>query len=97
MELTIFQQAVQAVKNKDEQAKVLFGEERVATAKECVGFFKEKAEMINDVTDEEVKSESIFEKIKVVVKNGYRMTKEWLNKFEQDEKIQMENSHENER
>jgi len=95
-ELTLFQQAMQAIKQKQEQVELVFGKERVETAKECIDFFKNNQENIEDVKDEEVKNESIFERVKEVVHNGYKLTKEWLKTLEneREEKIEVENNYE---
>lgn len=94
--LTLFQQAIKAIQEANmKKAELLFGKERIETAKECINFFKNNKENIEDVKDEEIKNESIFAKVKEYVKDGYKLTKEWLKELEEEQERQQ--AQENER
>ena len=92
--LTLFQQAIKAVKEQKKKAELLFGKERIETAKECINFFKANKENIEDVKDEEIKSESIFTKVKEYIEDGYKLTKAWLKELEEEQERQQQRENE---
>jgi len=95
MKMTVLQQAITAIKNKEENTEVLYGKEKTAQAKEIIDFFAENIKNLGGIQAQEVPSQNIFEKIKSVIEEGIKITREWFENLKKNEQEQhKEHEHE---
>lgn len=95
VELTLFQQAIKAIENKEENAEMLYGKERTSQAKEIIEFFAQNVENLGGIQAQEIPNKNIFGKIKSVIEEGIKITREWLESMKNHEREQTK-EHENE-
>lgn len=93
--MTVLQQAIKAIENKEENAEVLYGKEKTLQAKEIIEFFAQNIENLGGIQVQEIPSQNIFEKIKSVIEEGIKITREWLESMKNYEREQTK-EHENE-
>lgn len=95
MKMTVLQQAITAIENKEENTEVIYGKEKTLQAKEIIEFFAENAENLGGIQAHEIPNKNIFEKIKSVIEEGIKITREWLESMKNHEREQTK-EHENE-
>lgn len=93
--MTVLQQAIKAIEEKEDNVEVLYGKEKTSQAKEIIEFFAQNIENLGGIQAQEIPNKNIFEKIKSVIEEGIKITREWLESMKNHEREQTK-AHENE-
>lgn len=93
-QMTVLQQAINAIENKEENAEVLYGKEKMSQAKEIIGFFAQNVENLGGIEAGEIPNKNIFEKIKSIIEEGIKITREWFENLKKEQEQHKEHEHE---